>query len=131
MTDKIIYNIVASIAKSLETTFGYELLPGDFEGDIATVPYIVVSVVTSNFRNADHGSTVACNGMVKFVIYTENDLGPKASLDIAENIDSITRNRRFGNIQTFIGSSQSLGVDPVNRSLTRREFSLPFIYYGV
>jgi hypothetical protein len=124
---KSIWQTLSSKFATLNT---YPLLPANFEGDISSVPYIKVSVASSPVSNADYQGTGKVHGVIQFAVYYANSDGPDIGLDVVEYLENELNNQRIDRLQTFMGGSQSMGLDPTNRSLARRDFSLPFLFYG-
>jgi hypothetical protein len=123
-------DIYDSVSARLAELNRYLFLPGSYEGDIGKSTFVKVSIISGNAKNSDFRGTKASHGVIRFVAYWPNSDGPLTGLDIIGYLEENFNNQRLNLVQTFVGGSQDLGADPANGSLTRREFVVPYIYYG-
>jgi hypothetical protein len=122
--------IFETLSSKLATMTAYELVPKGFKGDVASLPYAIVSVVVSTSGNSDHSGSAKYKGIIHFMVFWEKSEGPIKGLEVVDYLEKNLNNQRLNKLQTFVGSSQDLDADLYNNALARREFSLPFIYYG-
>jgi hypothetical protein len=123
-------NLWRDLSSKVALLSEYPMLPAEFEGDISSVPYVKIAIVTSPVTNNDYSGGGKVHGVIQFSVFYLNSNGPLSGLGVVSYLEENLNNQQINRLQTFMGGSQPMGLDPSNRSLARRDFSLPFLYHG-
>jgi hypothetical protein len=123
-------SIFNELSSKLATLDRYLFLPKGYKGDVDTLPFIYVSIVSKRSMNSDHSGSRGYHGIFHFTIIWTSSEGPKTGFDVVTYLEDNLENQRLNTLQTFVGSAQMLDSDLYNSALSRMEYTLPFIYYG-
>lgn len=126
MRESVILSYLADISPT------YPIFPDDFEG-VVDAPFLKISIVrTPTERIGYNDSNKWVKGLLKFFIYIKSGKQLYLADDIAAELDTFFQDKTIDAKVTFDQSTtQKLGRDPDDKTLTMYEYSIPFTYYGV
>jgi hypothetical protein len=105
--------------------------PSNFNLKNASDKFIRIDVIPSG-RGINLKSV---SGILAIDIFTAAGSGPKGTLLIADALDKFLVGKTFitpqGCLQTLNSSYSHRGLDPVNPTLSKAVYSVPFNFYGV
>lgn len=113
-------------------TLSFNCYPSDFKGTKSSPPYVKVSVLFPGNRDViDYSFNKACKGILVFSIYVKTGSGQVVPATMATELDLVFQDKRLGTLQFLASSLSTMGVDSSDTSLSRTDYSIPFIFYGV
>jgi hypothetical protein len=123
-----IFSIFASSAWQLELV---KTFPENFTQTTGSKEFIRVSIISTTNINQ-----TAVSGVMLIDIFIEAGLGPNRANIIADKLDKYLAGKTVTtitncNTQLFSSTLATIGVDPVNASLQRYRYTIPFNYFGV
>jgi len=128
MYETIINQFYSLVATGLDSV--YPIYPADFKGEPSSVPFLKLSVVFAKAERSTY-QTKSISGLVIVSIYYKSGYGQKLPAEIATVLDTYFENKLIlDNFQTSLGSLQFLGPDKDDTTLSRADYSAPFVYYG-
>ena len=121
-----IFNTSAWKAENIRT------IPADYEGEIGTNEFIRINILVSG-RGAN---LVSSSGIVIVDIFTPAGFGPKRQNFIADKLDAYLQNKSVSteskSVTQFRASTLNpIGIDSVNKSLSRAHYEIPFSFFRV
>jgi hypothetical protein len=123
-----IFSIFASATWVLENIDTY---PENFTQRENTSEFIRVGIVTKAPQNLN-----SVSGVLLIDIFIGAGSGPNKAYLIADKLDTYLAGKTIittanGNTQLFSSTLAPIGIDAVNKSLQRYQYTIPFNYFGV
>lgn len=126
------FNMLRDIELRLTLFSTTAMYPSDYQGDIASqLEFCRYTVLPSSGEVYNNDRAKFTSGLLIIDIFTEAGKGQSRPLQIADALDLILQNQILTN-KTELGVSylNYEGLDPVNSSLTRYKYTIPFKLYG-
>jgi hypothetical protein len=120
-----VYNLVNSLQLQ------QSIYPEDFVGKKSEAPFLKVSILLPRKQLIDYTHNQEIRGMVVFQIYTKSGQGQVPAATIADKLDQTFQSKTLGALQFTASSLNYMGLDASDNSLSRTDYSIPFIFFGV
>lgn len=120
------------IEKRLATFSTTVMYPSDYQGSISNdSEFCRYTVLPSNADVYNNDRNKQVSGIVIIDIFVEAGKGQNRAFQIADALNQVLENKILTN-KTELGVSYLNydGQDPVNRSLSRYKYTIPFKLYG-
>ena len=104
--------------------------PVDYQGKITSVPFVKLNIVFSNANRFAYRDNKKVTGLVIVSIFYPAGSGQSYPTTLTASLDSLFESKllTYG-IQTSVSSLQFLGPDRDDTTLSRADYSVPFVYY--
>lgn len=126
------YNMLRDIELQLTSFNLLPMYPSDYQGDISSqTEFCRYTVLPSSGEVYNNDRAKFTSGLMIIDIFIEAGKGQSRPLQIADALDTLLQNKILTN-KTELGVSflNYEGQDPVNQSLTRYKYTIPFKFYG-
>lgn len=126
------YSSLRDIETTLASFNQLPIYPSDYQGDIdSQIEFCRYTVLPSTSQVYNNNRDKFTSGLLIIDIFVEAGKGQSKAFQISDNFDTLLQNKILAN-KTELGTSYLTyeGVDPVNKSLTRYKYTIPFKIYG-
>lgn len=132
MFDKLrqdIYSVFASFAWEANNIKVY---PENYQGDVgSTLPYIRLTIIPGNASMDSFSIGKRLSGRIILSVFVDNTAGDKDLYNVADLLDNYFQGKTLTNGTQFGPSTITpLGIDNVNSSIYRGDYSINFNSYG-
>jgi len=132
MFNKIRQDIYGVFASNLWKNLGIKVFPENYQGDIGTqLPYIRLTIIPGVATLNSHNLEKQLSGRMVLSIFVDNNAGDKDLYELADIIDDYFQSKTLTNGTQFGPSTLiPLGIDKINSSIYRGDYSITFKKYG-
>ena len=104
--------------------------PADYRGKVSSTPFLKLSIVLGNANRFAYQDNKKVTGLVIVSIFYPAGSGQSYPTTLTASLDSLFESKllTYG-IQTSVSSLQFLGPDRDDTTLSRADYSVPFVYY--
>jgi len=132
MFNKIRQDIYGVFASNLWENLGIRVFPENYQGDIGTqLPYIRLTIIPGVATLNSHNLEKQLSGRMVLSIFVDNNAGDKDLYELADIINDYFQGKTLTNGTQFGPSTLiPLGIDKINSSIYRGDYSITFKKYG-
>lgn len=104
--------------------------PSDYRGAVTSVPFLKLNIVLSTANRVAYQDNKKVTGLVIVSIFYPAGSGQSYPTTLTDYLDALFESKLLAyGIQTNVSSLQFLGPDRDDTTLSRADYSVPFVYY--